>query len=167
MILDQYKESQKFTQVWLWVILMAVSLVTILPTAKSLFDKETISTTGVFVFLAILLFLIALNALFYVAKLETKIDKDQVSIVFRPFINKPKAFRWEDIKEAHVRKYNSLTEFGGWGIRYGWNGKAYNTSGNQGLQLVLKSGNKVLIGTQKPSELEAYLKKHIFTDSSN
>lgn len=165
MIHAQYNESQKFTQVWLWVILMSVSLVTILPTAKSLFDQESVSTTSVFTFLAILLFLIALNALFYFAKLETKIDKDEVSIVFRPFINKPKVFRWEDIKEAHVRKYNSLTEFGGWGIRYGWNGKAYNTSGNQGLQLVLKSGKKVLIGTQKASDVEAFLKKYIFTDS--
>jgi len=167
MVHAQYKETQKFTQVWLWVTLMSVSLATILPIAKSVFTETSTSTTNALVFLVILFFLVVLNALFYLAKLETKIDKDQISIVFKPFINTPKAFRWDDIEAASVRKYNSFTEYGGWGIRNGWNGKAYNTSGNQGLQLVLKSGKKVLIGTQRASDLEAYLKKHIFTNSIN
>jgi hypothetical protein len=56
-----------------------------------------------------------------------------------------------------------LWEYGGWGIRYSWNGIAYNTKGNMGLQIVMNTGKRILIGTQKPEELAAYLKKFIFT----
>jgi len=40
---------------------------------------------------------------------------------------------------------------------------AHNTLGNIGLQLIMKSRKKILIGTQKLEELEACLKKYIFT----
>jgi hypothetical protein len=42
--------------------------------------------------------------------------------------------------------------YGGWGIKRGIGGLAYNVSGNQGLQLVLTDGRKILIGTQKPEQ---------------
>jgi hypothetical protein len=42
------------------------------------------------------------------------------------------------------------------------NRRAYNTSGNMGLQLIMKNGKKILIGTHKPDELDAFLKKAIF-----
>jgi hypothetical protein len=36
-------------------------------------------------------------------------------------------------------------------------GKAFNVSGNKGLQLEFNDGRKLLIGTSKPEELEAFL----------
>jgi hypothetical protein len=57
--------------------------------------------------------------------------------------------RWE------ARTYRPILEYGGWGIRYspfakGW---AYNVSGNQGVQLELASGKRILIGPQRAEEL--------------
>ena len=56
--------------------------------------------------------------------------------------------RWE------ARTYRPILEYGGWGIRYtmgrGW---AYNVSGNQGVQLELASGKRILIGSQRAEEL--------------
>ncbi len=40
------------------------------------------------------------------------------------------------MNEFYARKYRPIREYGGWGIRYGWNGRAYSTSGNEGVQLV-------------------------------
>ena len=34
-----------------------------------------------------------------------------------------------------------------------WIGKAYNVSGNRGVQLKLSTGNGLLIGSQRPEEL--------------
>ena len=48
-------------------------------------------------------------------------------------------------------------DYGGWGIKYGLKGLAYNISGNFGIQLELKSGSKILIGTQKPDEVKKLL----------
>ena len=47
-----------------------------------------------------------------------------------------------------------ISEYLGWGIRAGSNGKAYNVKGNIGLQLVLKNDKRVLFGTQQPNELQ-------------
>jgi len=72
-------------------------------------------------------------------------------------------FRWvkillSDIRDAEPRQYSALREYGGWGIRTSLkNGRAYNASGNRGIQLVLSDGRLVLIGTQEPDQLMAAL----------
>ena len=53
--------------------------------------------------------------------------------------------------------YNPIAEYGGLGIRFGPNGKAYNVSGNTGLQVILKNKSKVLIGTNDAEALAAVL----------
>lgn len=64
-----------------------------------------------------------------------------------------------------MRTYSPIKEYGGWGYRITLkNGKAFNVTGNKGIQLVLKSGKKLLIGTQQESEaslvINRYLKKY-------
>jgi len=54
-----------------------------------------------------------------------------------------------------VLTYSPISDYGGWGIRYGSIGKAYNVSGNRGVQLELLNGERILIGSQKPEELAA------------
>jgi len=60
---------------------------------------------------------------------------------------------FKDIVSCEVRTYSPIREFGGWGIRYGRGTKAYNVSGNRGIQLELSNGKRVLIGSQRPEEL--------------
>jgi hypothetical protein len=62
------------------------------------------------------------------------------------------------LAEVKVREYRPLAEYGGWGVRGFGKNRALNVSGNFGLQLVMKDGAKMLIGTQKPQELEDFLK---------
>jgi hypothetical protein len=52
-----------------------------------------------------------------------------------------------------------MKEFGGWGIRYGFKSKAYNVSGNKGLQIVLKNERQILFGSQRHKELEKVMEK--------
>lgn len=62
----------------------------------------------------------------------------------------------EAIGKAAVREYSPIREYGGWGVRVSkWNGRAYNAYGNKGVQLELKTGALVLIGSQRPQELIA------------
>ncbi|MBE9601319.1 hypothetical protein [Pedobacter sp. MC2016-24] len=63
--------------------------------------------------------------------------------------------------KSFVRKYSPLTEYGGWGIRFGLfgQGNAFNVSGNEGLQLEFNDHTKLLIGTKKPAELTETLNK--------
>ncbi|WP_157976178.1 hypothetical protein [Lewinella sp. IMCC34191] len=87
--------------------------------------------------------------------LRTRITSDRIEIGFRPFTNK--VIRRSEISSAYVRQYSPLAEYGGWGYRVGRRGKAYNTMGDQGLQLELMDGSRILIGTQRPREMERVL----------
>ncbi len=46
-------------------------------------------------------------------------------------------------------------------MKYGRAGKAYNVSGNRGVQLKLSSGKGLLIGSQRPEELAQAIQKGI------
>jgi hypothetical protein len=65
----------------------------------------------------------------------------------------------KNVVRAYYRAYSPINEYGGWGIRTGARGKAFNMRGNEGVQLVLRSGQRVLIGSQRPEELAAAIHK--------
>ena len=162
-----FEETQRFNQLWLWIIIVCVSLLAAIQVPLSLIyaaGERPMPTSSTLVIIFSLVFVIGLNALFSFSRLKTKIDSTGVSIIFKPFVIKPIIFKWDEIEKAFVRKYKPLWEYGGWGVRYRLNSRAYNTSGNMGLQLYLISGKEVLIGTQKSQELDSYLKKYILTD---
>jgi len=68
-----------------------------------------------------------------------------------------KTYAWTDIASAEVRQYAPLREYGGWGIRFGFSGMAWNAHGDRGVQLVLTSGRRVMIGSQRSDELAALI----------
>lgn len=158
-----FSEKQKFTQWWLFLLLFGISGLFIYALYVQLimgtpFGDKPIGNGGLF---AISIFVLSLNALFFATRLETQIDKKGIYVRFYPFQRKMRFYAWEEIHNVTVRTYKPLLEYGGWGIRYGFrgNGKAYNVSGNKGLQLELKSGEKFLIGTQKSEELNLVIEK--------
>lgn len=94
--------------------------------------------------------------LFWYMKLETEIDEKEIRIRFIPLVKK--TFRWEDIRTAAVVEY----KFVGYGIRlFTSYGTVYNTKGDMGLAIELKNGEKILIGTQKASELTKKIEKQL------
>ncbi len=96
--------------------------------------------------------------IFLFSKMKTTYDKEGVTIKFFPFILKEKHISWSEIDTAVVRQYAPIKEFGGWGIRYSRKrGNAYNVRGNYGVQLVFKTGKKLLIGTQENIDLQLFL----------
>ncbi|MBR5470034.1 MAG: hypothetical protein IKU78_06160 [Paludibacteraceae bacterium] len=138
-----FLEKQRFTQWWLWLIMILV-------VASAFYYEESTLEKIVVLVILIPFFLFVLN-------LETEISSEGISVRFFPFHLKKKFFAWDEIVKAEVREYSPLLEYGGWGIRRGKSGVAYNVKGNMGLQLVLKSGKKILIGTQKTEELKQIL----------
>lgn len=99
---------------------------------------------------------VAFPAFFLWFRMETAVYPDRVEVRMPPFVNR--VVRPYEITGVEARVYRPIREFGGWGIR-GWGGnRAYNMSGDQGVQLVLTNGQRLLIGTQRPQELEAAIR---------
>jgi hypothetical protein len=102
-----------------------------------------------------LLIMLVLSYMAIIAELQTVITDKGVCFRLTPF---RKAFRqldWSNIDAIEIINYG----FAGLGLRLTPYGKVYNAGGNSGLKLVLKSGKKVILGTQKPEELSNFLRK--------
>ena len=154
----EFKEVQKFTQWWLWLIIIGIGMLPIYGIYKQFilgekFGTNPMSNTGLVFFI---IFVFGLIALFLLMKLKTEINENEVKIKFVPFITK--SIKWNEIKNAEVINYG----FVGWGIKIGTKyGTVYNTKGKIGLSIKLKNGKKLLIGTQKEAELKNVIDKII------
>ena len=153
-----FSERQRFNQIWIWLLLGGINLLIIYGFIQQVMLGEPFGTkpTSDLGATLTMLFTLLMSASLFMMRLNTKVDHEGIRYRFVPFHFKEKMIRWEDVDKAYVRKYNPIREYGGWGVRWGSYGKgnAYNVSGNMGLQLVLKSGKKVLFGTQRPEELD-------------
>ena len=67
--------------------------------------------------------MIELLWLFLKGTLTTIYSKEGINITYPPFI-KEKHITWNDVEKVYTRNYNSMKEFGGWGIRTNGAGKA-------------------------------------------
>ncbi|WP_404451503.1 DUF6141 family protein [Virgibacillus necropolis] len=88
----------------------------------------------------------------------TEVREDGIYIRFIPFHFQYRIFPIQDVRHFRSITYSSIGRFGGWGIRINLQGeRAYNMGGKHGIELKLSSGTIIVIGTQKPDELEKVL----------
>ena len=105
----------------------------------------------------IIVLIIGVLALVSFTQLNTEVSEEGISFRMKPFHRSWRKYSWKEIKSAHIREYKPLREYGGWGVRIGLTGRAYNIKGNKGLQIELVSGEKILLGTQQPEEIQDLL----------
>lgn len=155
----EFKEEQKFTQWWLWLILIPIGFLPIIGIYKQIilgepFGDKPMPNMGLILFA---IFIFSLLGLFILMKLKTEINNDKIKMSFFPFVQK--TTKWTEIKSAEVVNYGFV---GGWGIRL-WTeyGTVYNIKGNKGLAIELLNGKKYLIGTQKEIELNKIVKRNV------
>ncbi|WP_346863236.1 hypothetical protein [uncultured Draconibacterium sp.] len=160
-----FKEEQRFTQWWLWLILGSTLLAIIFPLVNELLTQSLdTSPEGVLRLVLIgvmsLLFIVAVLIVLLLTRLKTKIRNNEILVAYPPFKRKWLKITADEIERFEIRKYRAIREYGGYGFRSKRRiGQAYIISGNFGLQLYLKNGKKLLIGTQKKQALEYAMDK--------
>ncbi len=152
----EFKEEQRFTQWWIWAILIPIGALPAIGIyqqfiLKQPFGDKPMTDTG---FLFFSVFIYGLIGLFLSFKLKTTVDKTGIHVHFYPILKR--SVSWVDIKSIAVLNYGFVS---GWGIRY-WTryGTVYNIKGKMGLAIELKNGVKFLIGTQKHEELDTVVR---------
>jgi len=152
----EFKETQKFTQWWLWLIVISTLAMPVISLFRALFlqepNEESMSTASI---IGIILGVSSVVFMFAAINLTTRINQNEIHFKLIPFVNK--TYSWSDVKTAEVVNYGFV---GGWGVRL-WTkyGTVYNIKGNQGLAIELKNGKKFLIGSQKAAELKQFIEK--------
>ena len=160
-----FHETQRFRQGWLWLVV----IVSLLPAVgamgygvwrqvvmgKLFGDRPASDLSLLLAFALVCVAGAGVIALLWSARLDVSVNDREVFIRFRPFHIRGRSIALSEIAEARARTYRPIAEYGGWGIRMGFGGMAYNVSGNEGVQLVLANGRRILIGSQRSAELEA------------
>ena len=149
-----FEEIQAMDQLWIWV-LMGLEFVIMIAALLT-------AATPLWTFAVCLGIMTMTMALLGSIKLYTRMDMHGVHFRMSPFHFKEKTILWDDIDQIHVRKYNPIMEYGGWGIRVslGRRGTAYNIKGNYGIQIRKKNGKQLLLGTQRPEAAAKQLAGH-------
>lgn len=91
--------------------------------------------------------------LFFRGRLVTEVRTTGVFVRYFPFHRSFHEIPLGGVRSCEARTYGPIREYGGWGIRMGPGKKAYNVSGNRGVELEYEDGKKLLIGSRKPEQL--------------
>lgn len=159
-----FQETQRFNQWWIWLIqilnigmtiFFALSAYVQIVKGKPVGTKPAPDSILIIATIGSVL----LCLLFFSMKLKTTVTKDRINFRFYPFHLKEQEYSLSDIEKMEVVKYNPIGEYGGWGIRGIGNNKAFNVKGSQGLKIHFKNGSKILLGTQKPQELQKVIQE--------
>jgi len=165
-----FREQQKFN-LWLALVIacsMALAVVIASFALLQMLSQHPLQIwTMILLIIGRMLLPVGFGIFFFIYKLEIEVNSDGLHVRSFPFHVRYRKIPAEDLSECYARTYRPIREYGGWGIRYGFrkrSGKAYNMSGNKGVQLIFKNGKRLLIGSQKPDELaeaiESIMKSH-------
>jgi hypothetical protein len=164
-----FHEQQQFRQPWVWLLLLIIAvgvgsmfahgIYTQLYLGQAWGDRPMSDTALVVSATLSTLITAGLALLFYTLKLVTIVYPEGIHIRFFPLSSRHIPF--DNIISCKVRTYKPIREYGGWGIRFSRKGRAYNVSGDRGVQLELTKGTPVLIGSQKAEQLADAINKYL------
>jgi hypothetical protein len=149
----RFHESQRFHGAILGLLVAAfvvVVVVTIVEVVAGRPAEVWLVVVGPLVVLVVALLL-------SLSHLDVDVTDEGLTIAFR-YVWPARRIAFSEIVGLEVRHYDPLLEYGGWGVRLGPKGWGYMTNGNEGVQLRLRKGIPVLIGSTRPRELEAAIR---------
>lgn len=150
----RFREEQRFRQPWLWLLILFLVALQWWGFIQQIVLGRPWGNRPAPDWMMALLWLvfgIGLPLFFLYLRLIVTVTDNVIDIHFRPLTRR--TIPIADVTRVEARTYAPLREYGGWGIR-GWGGKrAYNVSGDRGVELTLVDGGKVMIGSQRADEL--------------
>lgn len=164
-----YKEEQSYTQFWVWMLILLFFTALTLPLWYIFIEdiiqrKSSGATPGydsdlLFSSVITTTLILPIILLFKFIKLETEITTSAVRFRYLPFIRKWRTIKASDIESWSVEKY-AISKHGGWGIKSrSRKNKAYSVYGRVCLNLKLKDGQTVTVGTQQKDSIDYAMRK--------
>jgi len=150
-----FREVQKYRQWWVWLLVYGAAALTWYGFIQQIMLGKPFGTNPAPDWAMWLIWLavgIGFPVFFQSLALIVQVHGDRILIRYAPVLRRTILF--VEIESFVVRTYSPIWEYGGWGIRGRGSGKrAYNVSGNRGVDLRLRNGQEILIGSQKPEKL--------------
>jgi hypothetical protein len=158
-----FYEEQRFRQPWLIILIIGLAGLSWYAFIAQIIQKKAFGgnpAPDLVIWMLWAVFGLLFPLFFLSLRMTTDLTPGRLRIRFFPFYRR--SILLDDIQNYEVREYSPIREYGGWGVRFSpKHGTAYNVSGNRGVQLVLKSGKHVLIGSQEPERLANALRNFV------
>jgi len=154
-----YHEEQRMDKPWLWLIFSLVSALIFSYglyqqlVLKKPWGENPLNDKGlIFVSVAVTLIFVIVYCVYKSAKMTVDITDRGIVLHYKPYIKNEIIFRFEEIESYHKKEYSLIKDVGGRGIKKRPLHKltSYTVSGRKSVFLKMKSGRKVIIGTQRP-----------------
>jgi hypothetical protein len=151
----KYFERQRFTQWWIWLLSFLIAGVALTGIVQQVVlgrpfgnlpaDNATVLTISTVLLLSVLFI--------HLIRLDIMVDERGLHVRYWPFMERHISL--DQIVTVEHTNYGGV----GAGIRLGSpHGIVYNIRGRQGVQLTLKSGERIFLGSRHPQRLEDMLK---------
>jgi hypothetical protein len=89
---------------------------------------------------------------------RTLVTRNEIGVRFGILGFKVLRLRLQDITAIELHDFSPLKDFGGYGIRFNGDMKAYFQRGTRGVKLTTDSGKKYLVGSDRPEHLFTVIK---------
>lgn len=100
--------------------------------------------------------------IFEICYLKIVIDNNGILLVINCFVYLKKYYKWHEIKEFKLEKSKSLSQFGGYGIRYNFNSvTGYIFNGSFTIFIEFKNNKKIAFTTNDSEQLNLLISKKI------
>ncbi len=149
-----FREAQRFRQAWYWLIqIPALAVLGYMVFRQLVLGKPIGNHPASNTALAIIAATVGLFVVWFIKlELVTEVRDGVLEIRFAGLFVR-RVIPLADIRHFEAKTYRPIRDYGGWGVRWGAAGMAYNVSGNRGVELRLSDGKSLLIGSQRPEEL--------------
>ncbi len=153
-----FTETQKINQ----LLFKLIYIVSTAATLSVVVGTSIVSgkTTDLFLILGLVVFLVIIYFLVFDSKAETRIDTVGISYRYWPLIREWKTIPWQNIEKLEIKKINPLSDYGGWGYRFGQRSKGIILS-KEALIITRKNAKSFTISTKKVQQMRDEIKhKH-------
>ncbi|MBD1398358.1 hypothetical protein H9Q13_14400 [Pontibacter sp. JH31] len=151
-----FRERQRFRQFWLWALIIGIAAIfwagfVYQVVLGGAFGNRPVTDVQLSIMLALIGF--GLPFFFYWMSMTTEVQTGMLYVRFKPFHLKPVRIPLHTVRDYEKVTYSPISDYGGWGIRWGAKGKAYSMSGREGVLLHFYNQQPLLVGSQRAKEL--------------
>lgn len=151
-----FSEVQQFRVAWLWAIII-LSVLSSVGLMLGVIIAEKGNDAEVWVVACIIVPMEAIMLyLFYMARLETVISSEGVYYRWWPFHRKHRFIARKEIESTEIKKGPSLNV--GYHRLPGY-GKVHNVAPGEGVQFILRTGEKLFLGTGATVSMQTALER--------
>lgn len=152
----EFKSVQRCKQPFIWVIVVGISLFIWYSIYQQVVLGNPIGNNPAPDVVLIIIWLIigiGFPLALFTMKLIIKIDSENFSYRLFPLHFRIHSYRLVDIESMEVVTFRPISDFGGWGIRWGRKGKGYIISGTKGVKIQFRTGRPVYFSSDEPEEV--------------